>query len=262
MDKSKTIDIKDLGNGEREHFKKLLIELKEGNVSDKSKEKVKKFLQSVDAKTVGVIEKELIKESVSYSEIGINLCDIHFEILKEILVSRKIEVDSPHPVHTLMEEHKIILETLSKLDLLIKRLQNESDFKEMGESLGELKEISHHLIESENHHQREEDVLFPKLEKHNIIEPPKIMKMDHVEFRKRKQELNKLAHNPDDYDFKEFKKKVIELGKYLTGELESHIFKENNLIYQIALQVLNDEEWEEIKKENDKIGYCCFTPEN
>jgi DUF438 domain-containing protein len=86
--------------------------------------------------------------------------------------------------------------------------------------------------------------------------------MDHVEFRKRKQELYKLAQNPEDYGFMEFKEKCIELGEYLTRELESHIFKEDNIIYQIALQVLTDEDWKEAKREADKIGYCCFTPED
>jgi hypothetical protein len=88
------------------------------------------------------------------------------------------------------------------------------------------------------------------------------MRLDHVEFRKRKQELYQLSHNPHDYDFPEFKTKVIEFGKFLTKELESHIFKEDNILYQIALQVLSSEEWQEIKKECDKIGYCCFTPED
>jgi uncharacterized protein (DUF2249 family) len=74
--------------------------------------------------------------------------------------------------------------------------------------------------------------------------------------------LYQLAHNPKDYDFAEFKEKVIELGKYLPKELESHIFKEDNILYQIALQVLSPEEWEEVKKECDKVGYCCFTPED
>jgi DUF438 domain-containing protein len=117
-------------------------------------------------------------------------------------------------------------------------------------------------VEAESHHQREEDALFPVLEKHDITEPPQIMKMDHVEFRKRKRELYQIAQNPRDTDFFAFKSKVIELGEYIARELESHIFKEDNILYQIALQVLTPEDWEKVKKECDKIGYCCFTPED
>jgi DUF438 domain-containing protein len=100
------------------------------------------------------------------------------------------------------------------------------------------------------------------LEKHDISEPSRIMKMDHLEFKKRKQELYKLVYNHEDYDFGEFKEKVVELGGYLTRQLESHIFKEDNILYQIALQVLSRDEWDDVKKEADKIGYCCFTPKD
>ncbi len=33
----------------------------------------------------------------------------------------------------------------------------------------------------------------------------------------------------------EFKRKVVELGEFLPRELHSHIFKEDNILYQIAL---------------------------
>jgi len=245
----------------KEQFKRLLLELKDGEVSEKTKEQAKNLLQAVDAKTLGLLEQELIHEGVSHDEIRKSLCDIHLEVLKDSLVSKRIEVEAPHPVHTFMEEHKIILESLNELDSLIKRLQEKNSFKEMVGDLDKLKDISHHLVEAENHHQREEDVLFPKLKEHDIVEPPDIMQMDHVEFRKRKQELYKFTFNYPDHNFNEFKQQVTELGEYLVKELESHIFKEDNILYQIALQVLSDDEWQEVKKENDKIGYCCFTPE-
>ena len=138
--------------------------------------------------------------------------------------------------------------------------------KKLGHKMDEVKTIDprglEHLVEAESHHQREEEALFPQLEAHDIVEPGTIMKMDHEEFRKRKQALFQLSHNSDDYQFDEFKERCVELGSYLTQELESHIFKEDNILYQIALQTLSDEEWREVKKECDKIGYCCFTPED
>ncbi len=246
----------------KEQFKELLKELKEGEVSEGAKEKAKKLLQAVDAKTLGIMEQELIREGVSHDEIRKSLCDIHLEVLRDSLVAKKIEVPAPHPVHTFMEEHKIILDSLNELDSLTGRLKEKNNFESMGQDQEKLKDIAHHLIEAESHHQREEEVLFPKLEKHDIVEPPQIFRMDHVEFRKRKQELYQLSHNPQDYAFPAFKTKVIELGEYLAKELESHIFKEDNILYQIALQVLSPEEWKEVKEECDKVGYCCFTPED
>ena len=48
---------------------------------------------------------------------------------------------------------------------------------------------------------REEDVLFPVLESHDIVEPPQIMRLDHGEFRKSNQALYKLAHNHENIPF-------------------------------------------------------------
>ena len=245
----------------KEQFKELLKELKEDKVSEETKGKAKNLLQAVDATTLGIMEQELIREGVSHEEIRKSLCNIHLEVLRDSLVAKRIEVSAPHPVNTFMEEHKIILDSLTELGSLVERLKKKNNFESMGQDREKLKDIAHHLVEAESHHQREEEVLFPKLEKRDITEPPAIMRTDHVEFRKRKQELYKVAHNPRDYDFNEFKKRVIELGEYLAKELEGHIFKEDNILYQIALQVLSPEEWGEVKKECDKIGYCCFTPQ-
>ncbi len=117
-------------------------------------------------------------------------------------------------------------------------------------------------MEAESHHQREEEALFPALEKHDITEPIAIMKEDHSEFRKRKQRLFQISQADQTMEFTDFKVEVLELGKYITRELESHIFKEDNILYQIALQVLSTEEWDEVKRACDQVGYCCFTPED
>lgn len=258
------LNVKRIGPREdkKAQFKELLTELREGEVSAESKEKAKKLLQAVDATTLGIMEQELIREGVSHDEIRQSLCDIHLEVLRDSLVAKRTEVTAPHPVHTLMQEHVAILDTLSELASLVERLKGTSSFEGMGSDQEKLRDIAHHLIEAESHHQREEEILFPRLRKHDVVEPPDIMAMDHVEFRKRKQELYQMAHNLGSYDFSEWSGKVRELGEYLSKELESHIFKEDNILYQIALQVLTPEEWEEVKRECDKIGYCCFTPED
>ena len=248
------------GEDKKAQFRELLAELKENQLSQETTEKARKLLETVDATTLAILEQELIREGVSHDEIRKSLCDIHLEVLRDSLVSKRQEVSAPHPVHTFMQEHEIIVDTLNELGLLVERLKDINSLKGMGEDREKLKDIAHHLVEAESHHQREEDILFPELEKQDIVEPPQIMRLDHVEFRKRKQELYQMAHNSQDHDFAEFKARVIEIGEYLTKELESHIFKEDNILYQIALQVLSPEQWQKIKKDCDKIGYCCFTP--
>ena len=243
-------------------LRELVTGLKEDQISEAAKEKARTLLQSVDARTLGIMEQELIREGVPHETIRKSLCDIHLEVMRDSLVAQRQEVSAPHPIHTLMTEHEHIIATLNDLAALINRLKGAASYEAMGDDIEKLRDIAHHLVEAENHHRREEEVLFPAMEKHDIVEPPEIMKLDHIEFRKRKQALYQLSQNQRDYTFPEFKAKVTEYGQYLTKELDSHIFKENNILYQIALQVLTPDEWQKVKAECDKIGYCCFTPED
>ncbi|MEW5817343.1 MAG: DUF438 domain-containing protein [Spirochaetota bacterium] len=253
--------IKTMSLVEKQKLKQILQDLKDNTLSEEAKKQAKTWLQRIDATLLGQLEQELIREGVPVELIRKSLCDIHLEALKDNLVSKRIEVSSPHPVHTFMEEHKIILNSLQELRKLIEKLRATTHFLERDEKDVEtLKDIAHHLVESENHHLREEEALFPALERHGLVEPPAIMKMDHVEFREKKKKLYQLCYNAENISFIDFEHEVLELGEYLTRELGSHIFKEDNIIYQIALEVLSSEEWEDIKKACDKIGYCCFTP--
>jgi DUF438 domain-containing protein len=244
----------------KDQFKDLVQGLKNGKLPADVAVTPKSPQPQIDVGTSGNRGAELTKEDRVHEQLQTHLCDLHLEALKERLLAKSMAVEAPHPVNSFMEEHKIILESLNDLNYFLVRLRDAENFGDLGQDLKKLKDITHHLVEAESHHQREEDALFPKLAQHDIIEPTEIMKIDHTEFRKRKQALYQLSHNSEDFEFHEFKKNVLTLGGYLVQALESHIFKEDNIIYQIALQVLSEDDWREVKKECDKIGYCCFTP--
>ncbi len=114
--------------------------------------------------------------------------------------------------------------------------------------------MSKTIVEAEKHHDREEEVIFPRLVKKGITGPVNIMEMDHDEMWPKKKELKKFSQEPA-----ENKNEIIELIDYLVLNLRDHIFKENNILYPSALEELKD--WQEIKDEGDEIGYCCFTSE-
>jgi len=86
------------------------------------------------------------------------------------------------------------------------------------------------------------------------------MREEHVELRAKKAELHDLLKNPERLPYQEFVKELNAIADYLTRELGNHIFKEDNILYQVALQVIEEERWKKIKEQCDAIGYCCFTP--
>jgi len=165
-----------------------------------------------------------------------------------------------HPVGIFMAEHQIILQNLTELAEIVYQVGKAKSYAELKPQTLRLKEISTLLLETESHHQREEQVLFPRLEKRGITGPPQVMRAEHVELRARKHRLADLLQAIDSTPFPEFVKGVQEAGGYLAGTLRAHIYKEDNILYPTALRFLSPAEWQEVITEFAAIGYCNFTP--
>jgi len=129
----------------RQQFRELLQELKGGEASPVARERARELLGSVDARTLGTLEQELIREGVSHEEIRKSLCDIHLEAIRDSLVARRIEVEAPHPVNTFMQEHVIILGNLKKLGEIVAKLKKAEGFDEIKSDLDELEEVAGEL---------------------------------------------------------------------------------------------------------------------
>ena len=250
------------GDGEKkEKVKKLLKDLKSLEDLEELKEEAKDILRNISPAELALIEQEMIQEGVSRHEMR-RLCDVHLEILRENLEGVEMELEPGHPVHTLMEEHKMILSFLEKLREVNEKISTARSFDEVKDELELLVHIAEHLVEADKHHEREEDVLFPALKEHGIVEPPEIMKEEHEELKPRKKELYRIATERESYEYSEFARKVKELAEYITEELPKHIYKEDRILYPMAVQTLPEELWDEIKRNCDEIGYCCFTPQH
>ena len=158
-----------------------------------------------------------------------------------------------------MDEHEIIKENLKKLKTTLDKLDNYASFQQAKRDIDTLKELSHFFLETEKHHKREEEALFPRLEAHGITEPPQIFKEDHVEFMAKKKEFYHIVMGQQK-DYKDFVEALKPVINFLAQNLTDHIFKEDNILYPMALQVLDADEWKEVRKKFDAIGYCCFAP--
>jgi DUF438 domain-containing protein len=216
-------------------------------------------LEGISPTDIAKIEQELVKEGMPREEIQ-KLCDVHMAVFREQLEKQKLDIPADHPISILMEEHKIMLQIAEKLQNISNKIQKISDKSYVEEEIHNLEHIAVDLLDAEKHYLREENVLFPNLEKHGITEPPAIMWMEHNQIREKKKQLNQTIENYNATSFQDFKKQLGEIAESLNSLLPSHFFKENNILFPAALQVVTDEEWKEIRNEFDEIGYCCFTP--
>lgn len=240
----------------------ILKKLNSEGITEETRTEALNIVASIDPIELSIAEQRLIEHGMNPQDLR-NLCDIHMEVLSDELVKLRKKIEPGHMLDTLIIEHEKIKEFLTKLEALnldIQRLNNYSENPDLFIKLGELAD---NIISAEKHHKREEDVLFPELEKRNITGPTRIMRMEHDDLRARKKLLKESANEAETMNFNECKKKVDELAKYIVFNLRDHIYKENYILYPTALDAIKDNTlWIKMKNKSDVIGYCPFTPKN
>ncbi len=249
-----------LSKDRKDTLKEIIKQLHEGVPPEEVKEKFRKFLEGVGAEEIARIEQELVQEGMPREELQ-RLCDVHLAVFKDQLQKQELHIPSWHPISILIEEHKIMLEHAEKLGAITKMIEEACDVVHVGDELKELQNIIKHLVEAEKHYLREENVLFPTVEKHGITEPPAIMWTEHNRIREIEKKLDMLVDKWNEMSFYEFKTKLSETAEPFCSMLPSHFSKENNILFPASLQVVTPEEWRDARKEFDEIGYCCFTPQ-
>ncbi|MBL7184281.1 MAG: DUF438 domain-containing protein [Anaerolineae bacterium] len=247
-----------LGKERKEILKELIESLHEGADPKAVKEEFKAALRGATPVEIAQAEEELIREGMPREEIH-RLCEVHLAVFKESLEGQKSLAPAGHPIHILMEEHKILLEFAGELKGIAQRLRRADGLDSA--SLEQLRHFEEHFKESESHYVREENVLFPYLEKHGITQPPAIMWMDHNQIREVKKSLYDLIDRREGMDFQDFAQKLDEVTSALAELLTSHFPKENNILFPTSLRILAEDEWKDIRQQFDELGYCCFTPE-
>lgn len=202
----------------------------------------------------------LIEAGLAPEELR-HLCSAHLEMFEGELERIGADLKPGHVIHTLVREHDMILSFLDELDKVNHAIGRMESYGRGRDEFDELMPIAEHLLEAELHHRREEEVLFLEVERRGVFGPPQVMRMEHEELRARKRELEELAERIDQMAFDAFKERLEAVVNFIVPMLRDHIFKENNILYPTALQVIQDEEvWERMRLKCDEIGYCCFTP--
>lgn len=242
----------------------VLKRLNAGDDPAKVRAEAKQLLATISPADLAIAEQNLIDEGLSIEDLQ-SLCDIHLEVLKDEVGRMKASLPKGHVVATMVSEHEVILGFLDELDRVNRTIQGMSEYAPDAEEFARLSHIAAHLVETERHHQREEAVLFPELEKRGVHGPPTVMRAEHDELRPRKhalQELSERLNSAGFEDFREFKRQLADLVGFIVPTLREHIAKENNILYPTALQVIADEAvWNRLKTACDEIGYCCFAPQ-
>lgn len=242
----------------KQALKELIKRLHAGGDLDRAKEEFKEAIQGATPDEIAAVEDALIREGMPREEIQ-RLCDVHLAVFKESLEKEKALAPAGHPIHILMTEHTLLQGFANDLKRLAAEIAAASG-DAVEAQIAQAMEIVSQVRTSEPHYVREENVLFPYLEKHGITGPPAVMWTEHNQIRQIKKGLYELIDGRGGMSLQDFGRSLAATSASLAEMLSSHFYKENNILFPTALKVMSEEEWLEARRQFDELGYCAFTP--
>lgn len=162
-----------------------------------------------------------------------------------------------HPLHYFMEENRALEKLLSDIKEVIKKIELEEKKKvDFEQEINRLKKYLKKLKEFDKHYIRKENILFPYLEKKWIYyRPLQVMWSLHDDIREHWKSLDLLLEG-----VREFNHQIRKNFGELFLLMYRMIFKEEKIIFPIAIETLNSREWEDIQNQSYEIGFSLIQP--
>lgn len=237
-------------------LKQIFKDLHNGRNVDEVKAHFDALIGKVTVEEISQLQHDEMEEgSLPVAEIQ-RLYSSHTAIFKgsieEIQHSQRPENEPGHPIHTFQLENKAI-EKLITSDLQ-SHLEAFED-ADSTENIYRLLEDCNFLLDIDKHYSRKENLIFPYLEKYGIFGPTNHMwRIDDFIRDSIKEAKQKLAH----YDGE--KQTVIDVIQFIIKEVLDMIYREENILFPMALKNLTEDEWVKIAHESDEIGFCLTNP--
>jgi DUF438 domain-containing protein len=224
-----------------EALKEIIKDLHKGVDVKTVKQRFLELIRDVAPTEIANMEQRLISEGMPEEEVK-RLCDVHVEVFKESLEDKVVPgLPAGHPVHTFMLENRTA-------EGIVRQIQAVHD-------IGKDKEVLTTLLDKLSsinlHYVRKENQLFPVLEAHGISGPSKVMWALHDDIRMMMKEvLGKAGRGT-----------VTPLEvKTLLHMINDMIYKEEHILFPMALETLGDNDWENVKAGEEEVGFAWIKP--
>jgi DUF438 domain-containing protein len=223
-------------------LKNIIKELHEGKDVESQKRKFEELIKDVAPWEIAQMEQRLIAEGMPETEIK-SLCEVHVQVFKEALEHKTVPgLPAGHPVHTLMLENRTCEGILKEAE----------EIKDFVKEKDRLLDILDRLAPIDKHFVRKENQLFPILEAKGITGPSKVMWALHDDIRGFIKDVRKRVID------NKMEKVAIEA---LVKMINDMIYKEEHILFPMALETLSEEEWAKVRKGEEEIGYAWIKPE-
>jgi len=231
-------------------LKAIIRDLHAGGDLEQARARFAKAVEDVEASEIAAMEEELIRDGLPVSEVQ-RLCDLHVGAFRHAL-DEHADVQAPpgHPVHTFLEDNRILARLAGRLGELGRTAgandKAEQVFAEAERLLGELGGL-------DNHYRRKENQLFPILERHGVTGPSQVMWGVHDQIRAAMKAARAAAEKKDASSFSS-------TAVALARDIAEMIYKEEKILFPLALATLTEEEWIEVRRGEDALGYALAQP--
>ena len=223
-------------------MKEIIKDLHAGKDVESQKKKFGELIKDVAPWEIAQMEQRLIAEGMPESEIK-SLCDVHVKVFQEALEHQTVPgLPAGHPVHTLMLENRAC-------EGILKEAEATTDF---AKAKDKLLDILDRLSQINKHYVRKENQLFPILEAKGITGPSKVMWALHDDIRGFIKDVRKRAA--------ENKMEQVAI-QALVKMVNDMIYKEEHILFPMALETLSEEDWAKVRKGEEEVGYAWIKPE-
>lgn len=234
-------------------LKGLILDLHAGHDPEEIKRRFAELIEAVSPGEIAALEQALVAEGMPEEEIR-RMCDVHVQIMQPALGVPQAQQTLPgHPVHTFMAENRAFEQRAKQLQNLIESLGAPPDEVHYVLVSNELKTLVQELAGIELHYQRKEHQLFPFLEQHGVTAPPKVMWGIHDEIRAMLKEIQRALRMTD-------LPALAVVGSKLAQAVLEMIIKEERVLFPMALELLSDTEWRQVRSGEQELGYALVTP--
>lgn len=238
-------------------LKEIIKDLHAGKSVDEVKARFQEAVGDVTVEEISAMEHALMtEEGIPVSEVQ-RLCSVHTAIFKgsieEIHIGNSQHEQPGHPIHTFVKENRELEQLVQfKLDLHLERFEKEDSERNRLKLLDDL----NLLINIDKHYSRKENLLFPYLEKYGIYGPTQVMwgVDDHIRaaIKDGLEALTNYKENSRQQD------DLVQMVRFIITEVKEMIFKEENILFPMALKTLTEDEWVRIMIESNDIGFCLI----
>lgn len=243
--------MKELDKERQQAILKILNFIQDGGELEEAKKMFQAAFDQVDVAEITTAERELIAQGLDPRKIQY-LCNVHADVFKGNIKENKenSEFEKPgHPIHTFKLEN-MVLKSLVNDALLPDLAKWEKGDKGV---LSKLRQELKDLAKIHYHYARKETSMFPIMTKYGITAPPKVMWGVDDKIRKLIGQANLLISQKDIN-----KAEVSKAIKETAHEVLEMIFKEEEIMLPMIDEVASEEDWGNVKNEEEQIGYTLI----